>query len=223
MAWLVHIFTASGLVAGFLAILAINESNFRLAMFWLICAGLIDGVDGTFARILKVREVLPIMNGKMIDTVVDFVNYAVVPAYMLHSAELFPDFLATALAGLILMTSAIYYGKEGMISQNMYFIGFPVLWNLLAYYLLFVFSAGAFANAVTVLAFAILHFVPLNFAYPSRKSKYQKLNLVVSFILFTTMSTTVYLFPESHLVLSILNISCGLYFMSMAVYNTYFR
>ena len=48
LAWSVHIFTASGLLAGFMAILAINASDWRGAMFWLLVALVIDGIDGTF-------------------------------------------------------------------------------------------------------------------------------------------------------------------------------
>jgi phosphatidylcholine synthase len=221
LAWLVHVFTASGLVAGFLSILAINESNFRLAMFWLICAGIIDGVDGTFARILKVKEILPNVNGTMIDTTVDFVNYALVPAYMLYSAGVFPEMLNIPLVAIILVTSAVYYGKEGMVSEDMYFVGFPVLWNVLAFYILFVFSASASIYAIIIVIFAVLHFVPLKFAYPSRKSRFQKLDLTFSFILLITMMIVVYLNPSRNLILSLIAFACGIYFLVMAVYNTY--
>ena len=70
LAWSVHLFTASGLVAGFMAILAINEKEWRVAMLWLVACLVIDGVDGTFARLFKVKEVLPEIDGKIIDYVV---------------------------------------------------------------------------------------------------------------------------------------------------------
>jgi len=38
LAWSVHLFTASGLVVGFMAILAINEQHWREAMLWLVLA-----------------------------------------------------------------------------------------------------------------------------------------------------------------------------------------
>ena len=58
LAWSVHIFTASGLLAAFMAILAINAKDWRSAMAWLFVALIIDGVDGTFARLFKTKEVL---------------------------------------------------------------------------------------------------------------------------------------------------------------------
>ena len=67
LAWSVHIFTASGLLTGFMAILAINEKDWRSTMFWLLAALIIDGIDGTFARMFRVKEVLPYIDGKTID------------------------------------------------------------------------------------------------------------------------------------------------------------
>jgi len=45
LAWSVHIFTASGLLAGFMAILAINEHDWRSTMFWLLACLIIDGIE----------------------------------------------------------------------------------------------------------------------------------------------------------------------------------
>ena len=85
LAWAVHLFTASGLLAGFMALLAMHDHDVRQAMFWLILAFVIDGIDGTFARMAHVTEVLPNMDGKTIDYVVDFFNFAIVPAYIFIS------------------------------------------------------------------------------------------------------------------------------------------
>lgn len=223
LAWLVHLFTASGLVAAFLSILAINDHDWRMAMFWLIIAGLIDGVDGTFARLLKVKKVLPHVNGTTIDTVVDFVNYAVVPAYMLYSAGVFPAFMQLPMAALILVTSALYYGKEGMIYKEMYFIGFPVLWNIVAFYMIFTIDLDPYLNALAVVLFAFLHFVPVKFAYPSRKSNFQKLNLIITGILFLVMMYILYIYPVKNIVLSLIAYLCASYFMLLAFYDTYFK
>lgn len=223
LAWLVHMFTASGLVAGFMAILAINEQDWRMAMFWLIVAGFIDGIDGTFARMVKVNQVLPHVNGKNIDTVVDFVNYAAIPAYLLFQYEAFPKELGIPTVALILMVSAVYYGIEGMVSEDMHFIGFPVLWNVLSFYIIFVFSAGVYFNTAIVVIFAVLHFIPLKFAYPSRKSRFQRLDLGISIILFFAMLFAVFMYPEKRSILSVISYLCGFYFLGMAVYNTYLR
>ena len=80
-AWSVHIFTASGLLAGFMGLLAAIEGDYRAAMLWMLATLVIDGVDGTFARMARVGEVLPEVSGKTIDYVIDFFTYCILPAY----------------------------------------------------------------------------------------------------------------------------------------------
>ena len=223
LAWLVHIFTASGLVAGFMAILSINEKDWRTAMFWLFIALVIDGIDGTFARMFKVKEVLPQIDGKTIDFVVDFANYAIIPAYFFHSAELVPEAWNLPCTSIILLVSALYYGKDGMVSTDMYFIGFPVLWNMVVFYLIFVFQASPMVNVLLILIFAISHFVPIKFAYPSQASNFQKPTLIVSMLFFIVLLAILYLFPDRNTILTIMAWACGLYFGFLAIYNTYFE
>ena len=50
LAWGVHIFTASGVVMGLLALVAVVNRNWRGALLWLFVAVLIDTVDGALAR-----------------------------------------------------------------------------------------------------------------------------------------------------------------------------
>ena len=52
----VHGFTGSGAVLGFLAIIAILNSDAVGAFLWLGLALLIDGLDGTLARKVKVKR-----------------------------------------------------------------------------------------------------------------------------------------------------------------------
>ena len=223
LAWSVHIFTASGLVAGFLAILSINEKDWRTAMFWLFIALVIDGIDGTFARMFKVKEVLPQLDGQTIDFVVDFANYAIIPAYFFYMADLVPEAWNLPCTAIILLVSAIYYGKDGMVSHDMYFVGFPVLWNMVVFYLVFVFQASPIGNVLIILAFAIAHFIPIKFAYPSQASRFQKPTLIVSLLFFIVLLAILYLFPERSSILTIAAWLCGLYFGLLAVYNTYFE
>ena len=107
-AWAVHAFTASGLVASFFSVLAINEKNWRMAMFYLVVALIIDGIDGTFARMVGVKEVLPSVDGKMIDYVVDFINYAFIPAYFFYAYGAVDPLWSIPLTILILIVSALY-------------------------------------------------------------------------------------------------------------------
>ena len=196
LAWSVHLFTASGLLAAFMSILAINEQDWQMAMVWLIVCQIIDGVDGTFARLFKVKEVLPNMDGKTIDYVIDFVSYAVVPAYFIYQAGLLEPPFQIICTFVILLVSALYYGKEGMVSEDYYFVGFPVMWNMVVFFLVFVYDFTPLWNAILIFIFAILHFVPIKFVYPSRGYKYRWLTLTMTAIAIILAGITLFIYPE---------------------------
>ncbi len=222
LAWSVHLFTASGLVSGFMAILAINLGDWREAMLWLILCLVIDGIDGTFARLFKVKEVLPFVDGKMIDYVVDFATYAIIPAYFFYMTGIVEESWRLPLVALILLVSAVYYGKDGMVSEDMYFIGFPVLWNLVVYYLIFVFHLPNWANVALIIFFAILHFVPVKFAYPSQGTRFKWLNIGMTLVFIFSFFMNVYSYPNAHFIFPILAVLCIFHFGFLAIYSTWF-
>lgn len=200
-AWGVHLFTATGIVCAFFAVLAVNHHNIPVAFFWLLVALFIDGVDGTFARMLRVKEVLPHVQGKWIDYVVDFANYAFVPAYILYMAQverdgqmeyLLPDGWREVAVAVALLVSALYYGLDGMVDEGLHFVGFPVLWNVVAFYLYFVFQAPPWINFGLVMLFAALHFVPIKYPYPSRTKRFMALNIGMTAIGFVANSVIVW-------------------------------
>lgn len=221
LAWSVHLFTASGLLAGFMSILAINNEDWRSAMLWLFLALFIDGIDGTFARLFKVKEVLPGVDGKMIDYVVDFINYALIPAYFFFMADLVPGVGGLFMAFLMLLVAAVYYGKDGMVSADMHFVGFPVLWNLIIFVLMFVLTLSPIGNMIVIVVFSILHFVPIKFAYPSRAIRFKNLTLAVSFCSLVFGFWAIWIFPQREGWLSGMILAGLAYYMSLALYETY--
>lgn len=220
-AWFTHFFTASGLLAGFMAILAVSEKNWRLAMAWLLVALVIDGIDGTFARKFKVKEVLPNFDGKTLDYVIDFFNYAIVPVYFFYQANLVETSWNLPLSFLILMVSAIYYGKVGMVSDDYYFIGFPVMWNIVVFFLVFVFSLSEIGNAVIIVFFSILHFVPVKFAYPSRATRLKFTTLIVTAIFLIVTPLIVWFYPDTPNWLKWLANACLAYYGILAIADTF--
>ncbi|MDZ7719610.1 MAG: CDP-alcohol phosphatidyltransferase family protein [Balneolaceae bacterium] len=195
-AWTVHLFTASGIIAVFMALISTAENDFRTAMLWLIAAQLIDGVDGTLARRYNVQKVLPKVSGKSIDFVIDFCGYAVIPAFMIYQAALMQEWVGLSMALLIVFTSAIYYGKTGMITDDFYFKGFPVMWNMAAFYLIFIFNFPDTLNAVLIFLLAVMQFLPIKFAYPSMTSRWKPATLTFTTILMVSMTGMLILYPN---------------------------
>ena len=222
-AWAVHAFTASGLLPAFLAILAIEARDWRTAMLMLIACLVIDGIDGTFARLANVQEVLPQVDGKTIDYVIDFSTYAIIPAYFFYRAELVPDAWALPLVALILIVSALYYGKEGMVSHDNYFVGFPVLWNMVVFYLVFVLTVPPLVNALLIVVFAILHFVPVKFVYPSQGDRFKWLTIGVSVLFILGLVGLSWLYPRRPGWLVAIMYLTAAYYTVLAIVDTYFR
>jgi len=208
-------------VVGFMAILAINEQHWREAMLWLVLALVIDGLDGSLARIFRVGEVLPYMDGKTIDYVIDFATYAIIPAYFFYEANLVAEIWKLPCTALILLVSALYYGKEGMVTDDLYFLGFPVLWNMVVFYLLFVFPFGSTGNIIMVVFFAILHFVPVKFVYPSQGKRFRRLSIGVTILFIATLAAILWFYPERHFWLTAMAYLTAGYYGLMAIYNTW--
>ncbi len=226
LAWSVHLFTASGIVAGFMSIIAITQAEWREAMFWLVACLIIDGIDGTFARLFNVKAVLPNFNGKMVDYVIDFATYAIIPAFFLYEAfyaeNMILEWMRLPCAAAMLLTSAFYYGKQGMVSEDMYFVGFPVMWNAVVFYLFFIFEFNIWANFILIFVLCILHFVPIKYLYPSQTVAHRKLNVLMTVVVIGVNILILMLYPEVKPLLKVVSILAVAYFIFMSVYKTYF-
>jgi phosphatidylcholine synthase len=171
-AWLVHLFTASGVVLALLALEATDRGEWRLALFWLLAALAVDGIDGSLARAARVKDMVPRIDGEAFDLIVDYLNYVFVPAVFICRAGLVPETLALPLAAAILLSSVYVFVRRDMKTADNYFRGFPALWNVVAFYL-FAVQPGPLAGAVVVIVFSVLSFAPIVFVHPFRVHDWQ--------------------------------------------------
>jgi phosphatidylcholine synthase len=172
----VHVFTACGAGLALMAMLAAVERRWTLMFVWLGVALIVDAIDGTFARLLRVRELAPRWSGDVLDLVVDILTYVFVPAYALMTADILPAALSTWLALAIVVTAALYFADTRMKSADNCFIGFPAIWNIAAFYL-FVLRPPPWVAAGFVVALCVLTFVPLPFVHPFRVVRLRAVNL----------------------------------------------
>lgn len=219
-ALLVHLFTASGLVVGFAALVALHHEQFKLASLLMLVTLVIDAVDGTLARRYRVKEVLPQFNGSTIDYVIDFFTYAILPTFFLYQAQLLPHSVAWVGMSVVLLVSAMYYGKEGMVSDSYHFVGFPVMWNVVVWYMYFILHLPAWLNFAAVLFFGVLHFVPILYPYPSRTVELRWLNVLVSAICVVASCMAIIMHPHNRYwgYLALLTVA---YYTVISLYYTY--
>src|ERR1700687_2433983 len=76
-----NIFTLVGLCAGLTAIRMAIESRWDLAVAALVFAAFLDGIDGRLARLLKASSRF----GAELDSLADFVNFGVAPAFLIFN------------------------------------------------------------------------------------------------------------------------------------------
>ena len=175
-AFAVHVFTAAGAALALGALIYAVRGQWAAMFLCLGIALIVDGVDGTIARWLKVAEVLPRWSGDVLDLVVDFVTYVFVPAYAIAAGGLLPQPLALPAGIVVVITGALYFADREMKTADNFFRGFPALWNAAAFYLFLLKPMPALA-AVIVVALAVLTFVPFKFLHPLRVARLRALNI----------------------------------------------
>jgi phosphatidylcholine synthase len=175
-AFSVHLLTASGSFLAFLSLVAASEERWTAMFFWLGLALFVDGIDGPIARRLQVKDVLPTWSGELLDNIIDYVTYVLIPAYALYQRGLMGEGLSFVSAAIIVVSSAIYYADTGMKTKEHFFKGFPVVWNMVVF-TLFVIEPGEWASFVVVLVAGLLTFVPIHFIHPVRVERLRPINL----------------------------------------------
>ncbi len=175
-AFSVHIFTACGAACALLALVAAVGSGWTQMFVWLGVAAIIDGIDGPLARRVGVAELLPRWSGDLLDFVVDYVTYVFVPAYAMAASGLLPPSVALALGLVVTVTGALYFADGRMKTSDSYFRGFPVLWNVVAFYL-FVLKPTPWLGAGVIVALAAATFAPIHFVHPVRVPRWRHLNM----------------------------------------------
>jgi phosphatidylcholine synthase len=176
LAFSVHIFTACGAGFALLAMVAAVAHDWTMMFVWLGVALIIDGIDGSFARALDTAANAPRWSGDVLDLVVDFTTYVFVPTYAIVAADLMPLTWALAMGFVITVTAALYFADGNMKSDDNHFVGFPAVWNLIAFYLLLV-RPSAWTTTAVIVIFAVLTFVPIKFIHPVRVRRLRWLNI----------------------------------------------
>lgn len=187
-AWLVHGYTALGLVcAAGIAVLIIRggDLDFRRAFMLMMAATAIDATDGWLARKARVKVVLPQFDGRALDDLIDFHTYSSLPLLLLWRAQLLPPALAWLLL-LPLLASAYGFSQTNAKTDDGLFLGFPSYWNIVAFYL-YALQPPVWASVAVVVVCTVLTFVPTHYIYASRGGPFAALVNVGAAIWFVVL------------------------------------
>jgi phosphatidylcholine synthase len=180
-AWLVHLYTASSAVFGFLALTRIFYDRYRDAFFWLALTVIVDATDGALARRERVASRLPHFNGAKLDDIVDYITYVFVPAFFAWHALLVPERWAIPAVAAMLLSSAYGFNTAKAKTADHFYTGFPSYWNIVVFYL-FVGRWPLEFNLAVLFALSAMVFVPIRYLYPSRSPVLRMLTVVLGVV-----------------------------------------
>jgi len=175
---LVHLLTAFGSICGLFALYFAAQQQWSATFIWLGIALIADGIDGPLARRLEITKVLPRFSGATLDETVDFLNYCIVPAFILVQSGIFRPWLALSVASLVVLTSLFHFADKESKTGDGYFVGFPVAWNFVCFYF-FVFGTGELWATISIVIFTCLTFVPLKWAHPLRVRRFRPVTFLL--------------------------------------------
>ena len=225
LAWSVHFLTCSGLIAGFFALICIFKNDPTSAFLFLGLALLIDAVDGSLARKFKVKIFIKNIDGRMLDSVIDFFNYIIIPSVMIYWFKFVPSPFEIIIPSIILIVSAISYSNNNLMTSDNFYKGFPCIWNILLFYL-YLFDLSQVYNLFLISACILLKFIPIKFIHPLRVNKNRGFS--VTFLVLWFISSFKILLSSfydlnnyfDYLFLGIWLIS-NIYFISLTLYELY--
>ena len=167
-AWAVHVFTTLGIVACMLALRDVLTGRPDRAIIWLLVTLLIDGVDGPIARALEVERRVPRIDGFMLDLIIDYVACVVVPAAFMWEFKVVPqNNFGVAVLCVMVFTSAIWFARKDMMTDDFWFRGFPAAWNIVAP-LLFLMDARTWVGAILTIVLSLLSLTNMPFPHIAR-------------------------------------------------------
>ena len=181
----VHILTASGVICSYMCISNIFKKEIELCFFWLGIALIIDVIDGPLARKLDIKNKYPSINGLMLDTIVDYINWIFLPVLILFQFDLVYKNLEFILVPALLLIPALSYSTTITTNSDKSYSGMPAIWNLLAVFF-FLAETNVMFNSLIMIIFLILKFLPINISHPFRTKKLFYFNSIFAFVWIAT-------------------------------------
>ncbi|MFW5694870.1 MAG: CDP-alcohol phosphatidyltransferase family protein [Alkalispirochaeta sp.] len=163
------------------ALVHVLRADVTGVLIWLVIALIIDAADGPLARRFRVGAVLPHVDGVVLDHVIDYTTYALIPAVFLYQFGLVPTGWELAASGVVVVSSLYCFANKGLKTEDNFFTGFPAAWNLvvLGFYLL---DSPPLVNLILVPIIAALTFTPIKVIHPFRVRAYRTLTMTVTLL-----------------------------------------
>jgi phosphatidylcholine synthase len=218
--WLVHVYTAIGVVLAALIVMAAWDGQQVKALWLMLAALVIDGTDGTLARAVAVKTHVPWFDGAMLDNIVDYLTYAFAPMLLLWAGGyLGSGASATVLTVVPLVASAYQFCRVDAKTDDHFFLGFPSYWNVVAFYVI-VLDLPRAVVALVLVACAVLVFVPVKYLYPSRTEAFRTPTVVLTAVWMLTYAVLLWQMPSPDAIWVSVSLGYVVYYVAVSVLLT---
>lgn len=215
----VHIFTALGAVCGLMALHSTAGHHWAQTFAWLGVAAIIDGLDGPIARKVEVEKTLPRFSGVRLDLVVDYLNYCIVPAFVLLESGRAGESWGIVAAIAITLGSLYHFADVESKTEDGFFVGFPGIWNVVVFYF-FAFDVSDAITLIVTLLLVALTFIPLKWVHPFRVTSWRYATCLILLLWSLAAAYQVLAeFPGDPVSRWVLGICC-LYLVSISMYRS---
>jgi phosphatidylcholine synthase len=213
LAWGVHLYTALSAPLGVWAVFAIFDGDFRTAWLLLFATVFLDSTDGILARRVRVWDVLPHVDGRRLDDIVDYFCWVIVPVILLVRADLLPAWAAAA----PVLASCYGFSQAEAKTEDDYFLGFPSYWSLVGFYL-YLFGTPPGFNTALILLLSVFVFVPIRYPYPTKTRPLRPLTMTLTAIWGLTMIGQAALLPNPSIWVSWISLVYPLYYGLLTIW-----
>lgn len=218
--WLVHAYTASGVVLAFLTVMAVMDGDTVRALWLGLATMVVDGTDGMLARYVQVKRRVPWFDGALLDNIVDYLTYAFTPMVLLWSAGYLGEGTsATVLAVIPLVASVYQFCRVDAKTEDHLFLGFPSYWNIVAFYVV-VLDLQPTSVAMLLMVCAVLVFVPIGYVYPSRTTTLRSLTLVLTTLWLASYAVLLNQVPDPSPIWLAISVAYVAYYVVLSLYLT---
>ncbi|NQY44192.1 MAG: CDP-alcohol phosphatidyltransferase family protein [Legionellales bacterium] len=162
--WIVHLLTSSGAFLCILSLIFIHKHQWINSIWALAGCLVIDSIDGTLARKFKVKQNIPQIDGALLDNLVDFVAYVIVPCFFIYVRNFVSPCWTMPIIFMIIIASSYQFSHQNAKTKDNFFRGFPCFWNFTIFYMLIIDGSQLFNLCIYFLLITLV-FIPIKYLY----------------------------------------------------------
>jgi phosphatidylcholine synthase len=187
---------------------------------------IIDSVDGILARRAQTKVAVPRIDGALLDNMIDYVTYVIVPAFFLLVSELLPPGWNILGACVVVLASAYQFTQPHAKTYDHFFLGFPSYWNIVIFYLFF-WQTAPWLNLLIIFVLALLVFVPIKYVYPSRldyltRNRWLRRGMLLATLLWgVATAALLWIYPETNWLMVAISLGYAVLYVLISLYRTF--